>query len=182
MQGISYAPRAQRSMKRTDKPRARARRSPTRHSFSTILHCIVHSRTHRYPERYPVSWPRRFASTPRDARPPVARTTAQTPRVETCHRCPTLTDRPPIHTHISCLHIHCTITICVRPNPSDSNMKYIADLSTQYIHAPHSTSCVACRDPPLRDAHGSHAMPAALPVVSVQNGNGATCALPEVFL
>jgi len=38
------------------------------------------------------------------------------------------------------------------------------------------------RDPPLRDAHGSHAMPAALPVVSVQNGNGATCALPEVFL
>ena len=45
-----------------------------------------------------------------------------------------------------------------------------------------SSSASRRRDPPLRDAHGSHAMPAALPVVSVQNGNGATCALPEVFL
>jgi len=36
--------------------------------------------------------------------------------------------------------------------------------------------------PPFPDAFETYIMPAALPVVTVQGGNGATSALPEVFL
>ena len=45
------------------------------------------------------------------------------------------------------------------------------------IHPPHGA-----RRARARRLSATLVMPAALPTVTVQNGNGASCALPEVFL
>jgi len=91
------------------------------------------------------------------------------------------TDRPTTHTaHPHTFHTYIPIAP-LQYVYTPTMVTHIAYLITQYVHRPirrrASRSVVR-----LFATHTVLTMPAALPVVSVQNGNGATCALPEVFL